>query len=181
MNTISNFKFLISKRCQTLIELLVYTALVVVIGGIVTTMLVVMQRAIAQVTVARRIQATAAVVLERIVRDARVAHDIDELASTLGSRPGRVTFLVRDEGGGPDVSYTFTGTGSTIELRRSGVLEGELVPDNVRATNLVFRQIATPVSTALRVELTLQAEQGHASGTERFYATAVLRDAYQLR
>ena len=160
---------------------MVYTALVVVIGGIVATMLVAMQRAIAQTIVVRRIQATAAVVLERIVRDARVAHDIDELASTLGSHPGSVTLLVRDEGGGPDVSYTFTGTGSTIELRRNGILQGELVPDTVSATNFVFRQVTTPVSTALRIELTLHAEQGHASSTERFYATAVLRDAYNLK
>jgi hypothetical protein len=169
------------RRGQSLVELVVYTGLVVVISAVVTTMLVAMQRAIAQTVVSRRIHAAASVVLERIVRDARVAYDINELASTLGTHPGRVTLLVRGSGGGPDVAYEFTGTGSTIEVRRDGVLQGALVPDNVDATNLVFRQIATPVSTALRIELTLHAEQGHASGTERFYTTAVLRDVYNLQ
>ncbi|MDP3735642.1 MAG: hypothetical protein Q8R39_04420 [bacterium] len=168
------------KLGQTLIELLVYAALVVIIGGIVTTMLVAMQRAIAQTLVARRVQATAAVVLERIVRDARVAHDIDELASTLGVHPGRVTLLVRDEGGGPDVAYAFEAVASALEVRRNGVLEGSLTPDTVSVANLVFREVVTPVSEALRIELTLHAEQGRASSTEKFYVTTVLRDSYQL-
>ncbi len=172
--------FQLPKRGQTLIELLVYAALVVVIGGIVTTMLVAMQRAIAQTLVSRRVQGAAAVVLERIVRDARVAHDIDALASTLGSHPGRVTLLVRDAGGGPDVAYAFEVAASELSVRRNGVLEGSLTPDTVSVTNLVFREIVTPVSEALRIELTLHAEQGRASSTETFYVTTVLRDSYQL-
>ena len=165
---------------QTLIELLTYVALIAVIGGIVTSTLISMQRTVAQTLLVRRVHEAAAVTLERIVRDVRVAYDIDESASAFGTHPGRVTLLTRDAGGGADRAYTFETSGSALVVRENGVLVGAVTPGGVTVTNLVFRKITTPVSEALRVELTLHGAQGRASSTERFYTTAVLRDAYQL-
>lgn len=159
----------------TLIELVVYVAILGALAAIAANTLIIAGASLAEIRAERALNAATAVAMERAVRLVRGAEAIDEALSTLGSSPGALALL------GPETPPAVSrfAVNSEALLLTVGNQTATLTPPGVAVTELVFRRMAAgTTSEAVRIELTLAASSGRATSTLRSYATVVLRNSY---
>ena len=164
------------RRGFTLVEALVYTAVLAIVAGIVVEILVGMTRASARVQLARRINHSAQISLERLTREIRNAQSVNGASSIFNTHPGRLSLTTLNALGLP-TTIEFSLTSTTLQVTE-GSSVSNLTPKNVDVTNLVFRPFNSTNSQGIKVELELSAAQGRATRTEMFYTGAVLRGSY---
>lgn len=167
------------KKGFTLIETIIYTAIIAAIFILVVNSLSIVIKAFNQGRVIIKINNSAEVAMERMAREIRFAYDIDG-SSNLGSHPG---YLVLNT-----YSTSSPETPTTIEfyidsgklMVKEGVLPADqLTSSDLIATNLVFRQItASSTSKAIKIEMAIQGSSGNYQKTGNFYNTAILRRSY---
>ncbi len=162
------------KRGFTLIEILIYTAILAIIFILVVNSLSIVIKAFNQGRVAIKINNSAETAMERMTREIRFAYGVDA-ASTLDH-------LVLN-------SYVLgTETPTTVEfyidsgklMIKEGVSPaGQLTSSDLSVTNLGFRQITTSsMSKAVKIEMTIEDSSGNYQKTEDFYNTIILRRSY---
>ena len=169
-----------SPRCRrgfTVIETVIYTAVLAIVAGIVVEILVGMTRASARVQLARRINHSAEISLERLTREIRNAQSVNTSNSVFNTHPGRLFLNTLDSSGTP-TTMDFTLSSNTLRITEGGSSVSDLTPKRIEVTGLVFRPFNTVVSQGVKVELELSALQGTATRTEMFYTSAVLRRSY---
>jgi len=157
------------KKGFTLIETIIYTAIIAVIFILVVNSLSIVIKAFNQGRVAIKINNSAEVAMERMTREIRFAYDIDA-SSNLDSHPGHLVLNTDVE------FYLDSGKIMIIDRGASAVV---LTSDDLTVTNLVFRQInSSSVSRAVKIEMAIQGSSGNYQKTENFYNTAILRGSY---
>jgi len=169
----SIFNFQFSKRGFTIIELLIYTAILGFVFAFVIGGMLALNRAVVNGRGSRDLNTSAAVALERIVRETKDASSVDVANSILGVHPGKLVL---------NTSNAST-TGGTMEfyisdgqiMIKQGVSTVSLTSASVQISDLVFHYISTTNSMALRVELTVESSS---SPQRMFFDTAVLRESY---
>lgn len=157
------------KKGFTLIETIIYTAIIAVIFILVVNSLTVVIKAFNQGRVIIKINNSAELAMERMTREIRFAYDIDAL-SDLGTNPGHLVLN----------TYVEFYLDSGKLMVKEGVLPaGQLTASDLTVTNLVFRQINAPsISKAVKIEMAIQGSSGNYQKTENFYNTAILRASY---
>jgi len=172
---ISNFEFRVSRTGFTLVEVVVYVAILAVISLFSVNTILVIHASLGEIRLTRALTATAAVAMERTVRTIRDASAVDTVASTFDSSPG---ILVLTGAEVPPLTYRLQLNQASLELDAGGTTS-RLTPPGLHVTNLVFRMIrASTTSEAIKIELTLAASSGKATTTQNLYGTAVLRNSY---
>ena len=166
-----------SARGFSLVEMLFYIALLSLSLLVVMQTLVVVTRSYRVFKVAQHIEQEASAAVERMVREIRDANGVDDVGSTLGSHPGKLLLASTNASGAPR-AVEFSLSGSQLSLKENGVVTGLLTSVKTTISTLIFRKITTTRSKGIKIEMILQAGSGVASTTEKFYATAVLRDSY---
>jgi len=161
-----------SKQGMTMVETLVYVAVLVVLLLAITGMLFSMTRSYAAFVGARNLNASASIALERMTREIRAANSITAGSSVFDTSPGRLTIV------GPATTTEFYIAGDTLYVRENGVDSGALTRSGVSVDSLVFRQLDSGISSGVRIELTLSAVTGTTTKTEQFSAFSVLRNSY---
>ncbi|MDO8482863.1 MAG: hypothetical protein Q7S86_03535 [bacterium] len=161
----------------SLVETIIYTGLLALILFAVTNMMLLMSHSYNYLKLSRHIHVSAVTALDRMVRDIRNAQSVDTGQSTLGTSPGVLTLNTSTVSGTPQ-TVQFYVSGGGIRVKQDGVDVGPVTLPDVALTNLVFRQISTGISSAVKIELTLQAGVGPSARSANFYATAILRDSY---
>lgn len=160
----------------TLVEIIVYIAILGVLSVVAVNTLLLIHRSLADIRVKRMLNETAAVVMERTVRVIRDAKAVNVGASTFDASPGVLSLTGSET---PALTYTFFRTSGTLNLVIGSASPEALTPPGVTVTSLIFRHItASTTSHAIRVEVTLAASSGRATTTQNFYDTAVLRNSY---
>jgi len=163
------------KKGMTLVEAVVYIAItVILIVGIVGTVVFVI-RTLGDLKASRDVRNSAVTVLERIGRDLRQAESVNGAASSFDSHPGNVLL---NTGGTPGTIEFYIESGG-IKVREDGVYLGDLTLLTVTVTNLIFRQTDTTNSEGVKVEITLQNNDGTVVNATSFYTSGVLRGSYQ--
>ena len=155
----------------SLIEVVVYVAILAVISVVAVNTLLLIHRALAEIRTTRAMNATAAVAMERMVRTIR---DAKSVTSILG------TTLVLTGSEATPITYTFDVDANTLRLD-SGSGPVALTPPGVTVSGLTVQKIDLTTggkSEAVKVVLTLQASSGKTMKTQSFYGTAVLRNSY---
>ena len=168
------------RKGLSLIEIILYVALLGLLLVAVVNLTLTIATVYAKARVVRAVNQQAVAGMERMVREIRLAHGIDNAASTFGTHPGVI-----------ELDTIVSPTDTTVTTRRfllSGsilALEEGLSPavaltNRVDVTNLVFHDIDTGASgrRAVRIEMTATAGQGKLQTTQTFYETAVLRGSY---
>ncbi|MEK7647295.1 MAG: hypothetical protein AAB378_02905 [Patescibacteria group bacterium] len=163
----------------TLVEMVIYAAILAVISVLVVNTILMMVRSIGFFRSVRDINSSAEISMERMVREVRLAASIDVADSVLGSSPGRLTLNTIDLVTEIPQKITFLIDSGKISLQYDGEAVRALTSDAVTVSRLVFTEIANSTSTpAVRVEMSFQAGGGAYQKSDNFYGTAVLRRSY---
>ena len=167
------------KRGFSLVETLFYVALLALSLLVVMQTLLVLTRSYAAFRAAGRIERDAALSLERMVREVRGANNIADAGSVFGVHPGRLRLNTTTAAGAArTVEFSVSGGALLLEEAEDGTAAGALTSSTTTVSNLVFRKITTTRSQGVKIEMTLSSGSGAAARSERFYATAVLRNSY---
>jgi len=160
-------------RGVTLIETLVYIAVMLVLSGALFLTFFSLDTVLVRNKVERELTDSASVSLERMSRAIRSAGSVNTGLSTLGSSPGA---LAVQEG---TTTTRFYISGNNLMMSVNGVVLGPLTADGVTVESLVFTRYVGVSSEMVRVALTLSSDNPAASSTRTFYTSAVLRGSYE--
>lgn len=165
----------VSTRGMTLVEMLVYVALLVAVLVVIVNSLIVVMGAYRTLTATRDVHASAVASMDRLAFDLRRALRVDTSASAFDTHPG-VLAVVVDEGGA-EHTYTYSLSGEALALARDGVSQGFLSRATSTAiTSLVFRHLNDGAAQAVRIEMTIEADGGKGTTTASFFDTFTLRN-----
>lgn len=165
------------RRGFTIIETLVYLSILALMLVAVVAVLLNMSRVYNTLTSNRTLNASAVASMERIVREIRQANSIDVANSIFNVNPGKLVLNTTDENGAV-TTVEFSVSNGLLAIKQGGNTLGPLNLSSTTVDSLVFRQISTAVSDAVKVELVLTSSYLASSKTERFYSTAILRGSY---
>ncbi len=177
-------KKLISYKLQTdkgftLMEALIYVAIIALLTVVVVNTAMVMTVTSAKARLKQNILGEGGVSLERLVREIRLADSVDVSGSTFGVHPG-VLKLNTIIGASDETSTTreFYLTGNTLMMKEGS---DDAVPftENINITRLVFYHIDTATtSKAITIEMTAEDTVRKLTESRTFYTTSVLRRSY---
>lgn len=159
----------------TLVETIIYVAAFAILSTAALQATIVVMKSFYTLRLNQSVNVSATVALERMSREIRNAYDIDTAQSTLGSSPGRLTINTKDELGANITIEFYVDSASKLNMKVDGVDNGPLVTKTVTVTNLVFRQITTTYSKAIKIEMTLHDSRGATTQSSKYYDTIVLR------
>lgn len=158
----------------TLVEMIIYIAFFAVLSVLATEALMVVMKSFYTLRLTQNINQSATTALERMSREVRNAYDIDTVGSTFNTNPGYLTLRTKDASGA-NTTVEFYVNENQIKMKEGGVDKGSLVSKSTTVTNLVFRQITTTNSKAIKIEMSLHDAHGLLTRDAVFYDTIVLR------
>lgn len=177
--SLCSFRFTL-KRGVSLLETLLYVAIVALLTVIVVNTAAVMITASGKARLKRNILGEAGVAVERMVREIRLADSVIVSESVLGAHPGvlKMNSIVGVNDDTPITRELYL-SGSTLMMKEGGA-DPRALTEKVAVTNLVFHHIITSATTseAVVLELTAEDELKKIKETRTFNATAVLRRSY---
>lgn len=158
----------------TLIEAIIVITLVAIVLSVVSSTLVVMVKSFSSIGRTRVLTTGTSAALERLAREARDAKNINA-SSVLGISPSTL-ILDTTTLAGADTTITFSVVGGTLVLQQAGVT-ASLTPSYLTVESFLVKQLNTPVSKAIKVDLAASDERG-----ERLeillHDTIILRGSY---
>lgn len=158
----------------TLVEMIIYIAFFAVLSVLAIEALMVVMKSFYTLRLTQNINQSATTALERMSREIRNAYDIDTAGSTFNTNPGHLTLRTKDAFGA-NTTMEFYVSGNQIGIKEGGVDKGFLVAKSTTVTNLVFRQITTTNSKAVKIEMSLHDMHGVLTRDAVFYDTILLR------
>ena len=171
-------KYKTKKQGIAIIELLIYSAILAVMSILVVNTIILMTRSFGRFNVSRNINNSVEVAMERMTREIRLADSVDFISSDFDIHPGRLTLNTVDSLNQPTTVEFFAST--TVLMLREGILDPQpLTSSAVDMTNLIFREdTSSSTSKAIKIEISLQADNGKYQKTDNFYNTVILRRSY---
>ena len=164
-------------RGFSLIETLVYIAVLSLVSTLFVNTLLAMNRSYAVLETVMMLDRAATAGMERMTREIRAATDVDTLQSTLGVSPGVLTVNQIDETGAVSRA-AFSILNEVLHISRDGVDQGSLLPPRIAAESLIFRLIDSGKSKAVKIEMRLLSVAGR-TRSESYYTTVILRGSYR--
>ena len=161
----------------TLLEAVVYTAVVALLFVIVVNTLLAVVSLYNEFDVYRDLQDSAVTASERITREIRNANQVSTSGSTFGTHPGELVLSSTNESGDP-ITLEFRLSGDVLHLYKDGVDQGPLTSTEVAVSELVFRHSVATTSELIRLDLELTGEEGAADLIRSFHVSTVLRGSY---
>lgn len=175
--TIYNIRY--TKRGFTLLEAVVYIAILSLIFVVAAHTTIVATSAFGKSRVKRALAAEGHAAMERILREVRLAHGIDEEGSVFGANPGALKLETRvSASDATETTRTFDLLQGVARLTEDG--ENPLpLSRGVLITELTFARIGTPDNPrAVRVTLAAESAYKTLRDARKFYGTAVMRGGY---
>jgi Tfp pilus assembly protein PilW len=139
----------------SLVELIVYTAIMTIVVSALTLTGVSLLRTFGYMQASADVAETATVALERITREVRFAYNVDTGASTMLVSPGVLELETTDEGGNP-TTVTITLNSGRVWMTRGGGESTPLTRNSVTITNLVFTHTVGTHTQAVRIDMTAE-------------------------
>ncbi len=163
------------KKGFSLVETIVYIALLAIIFIVVINSLVAIMSSYYSIKSSKDIENSAMLGLDRIERDIKNAASISSISTS--TNPNSITVNTFDANGNPLVSQFYVATG-TLSVNENGSYSGPLSVSGVKVTSLLFSPINTGNSSGVRIQMTLQAGTSSAFKVKNFYDTAMMRGSY---
>lgn len=175
--TIYNIRY--TKRGFTLLEAVVYIAILSLIFVVAVHTTIVATSAFGKSRVKSALAAEGFLAMERVLHEIRLAHGIDNDASVFGANPGVLKLKTRvSASDAMETTRTFDISSGILRLKEAS---GAPLPlsGSIEITELTFTRIGTPDNPrAVRVTLAAESSYKTLRDTRKFYGTAVLRGGY---
>lgn len=175
--SMNNF-FMRQRSCgTTLVELIVYIAVLAVMATVIIGGIVQMSRVYGRVRLDRRVTAAAQTALERMVREIRLAKTVEIVDADTINLTTYADFNPDVETIIPTTTRQVTRTGTQVLLDNVPITESD-----VSVNSLTFfaldRSHSTAGSQAVRIEMAVEAGSGDYKVSRVYSALAVLRNSY---
>ena len=155
----------------SLVEVMIYSALLAVFATAVISSLIVFMRSFAELRTNQLLFQNGQTAIERMSREIRAAASVGTSTSVFGSSPG---ILALNESATSSVSF-YVNAGA-IALGKNGAYYGSLTNSSaVSIESLIFRKISTPKGDAIKIELSIKDITRENGRVENFYDTIALR------
>lgn len=157
----------------SLIEMLVYLGVLTIIFVVVINTLLSFSGSYRALSVQRIVEHSAVGALERMTRDIRNATSIDTANSTFGTSPGVLTIITTQN----SVSTTtkFYVQSGTLKVDVNGTYVGPLTLSNVTVTSLIFTNLTSAHSSAVKIDLTLFGRLGTTTKSLPYHSTVIIK------
>lgn len=163
----------------TLVEMVIYIAILSIIVVLVTSSILVMSKSLSSIQTSRKINNFAETSLERIVREIRFADSVDTLNSTFGVSPGVLKLNTIDPTSEIQGTVEFYLSGLDLMIKEGNNPPEDITPSSLSITDLIFYNIVIPdVSESIKVEVEVTGSGIYGDKTEKFYSTIVLKRSY---
>ncbi|MEX0918357.1 MAG: hypothetical protein WDZ85_00080 [Candidatus Paceibacterota bacterium] len=153
----------------TLIEAIVYIAILTVILVAVMLLVVVMLRSLSGIRANHTLMQGAEAGLERLLREVRKTGSINLTASVFDTSPGRLVLISTDSGNN-QITQDFYVDNGRLLLSTNGATGLDLLPQSADLDSLIFRQFD---NVGVKIEMTISDSRTDAG--RAFYSSAVLR------
>lgn len=161
------------KKGYTLVEMVVYVAILSIITVVIANTLVSFSRSYRDLLALRIVDHSGIDAMERITRDTRSATTVDLANSTLGTSPGVLTLIKTTN----SISTTtkFYIQNGILKTDVNGTYSGPLTLSKASVTNLVFTKINSSVGSAVKVDMTIGATVGAVTKNKNYHSTIILK------
>lgn len=164
----------IKNKGFSLIEMIIYVAIMAMILVVIVNMLSVMILSQKKIKSHRIIEHSVNVAFERMTREIKSAESIDFNESVFGGNPGKLVLNTYNQDGGLKQIEFFIENG--ILKFKDGDLVGPLVDQKSQVANLIFYNLAEGNVRAVRIMMSISAGNGQFQKTETFYTGATIRN-----
>jgi type II secretory pathway pseudopilin PulG len=164
---------LIKKRGYTLIEMVLYVSILALFFVVIVNSLISFTRPYREVLALRLLDRSGLESLERITRDIKTASSVDVINSVLGVSPG--TLVLTATYSGVSTTTKFYLDGGVLKVDVNGIYEGPLTSASTTVSSLIFYRMTNTISSAIKVDMTLQTSISSTTKTKIFHTTAVLK------
>ena len=157
----------------SLVELIIYISILTLIIVIIVNTTISFTTSYRRLIALRTVEHSAEDAMERMTRDIRGAKTVDNAKSTLGTSPGILTIISTISG----VSTTtkFYLQNGILKLDINGTYFGPLSLSNASTTSLIFRDLSSGISHAIKIDMAVTATSGPITTTKTFHSTIILR------
>ncbi|MCI5108292.1 MAG: prepilin-type N-terminal cleavage/methylation domain-containing protein [Candidatus Pacebacteria bacterium] len=162
-----------SNKGYTLVEAVVYIAVMAILFIIISNSLISIIGTYKEFDTRRDLQSAAIFSFERLTREIREAESVSVAGSFFGTSPG-ILVLSKIEGGNP-VVLEFKLSGTSLHVYKDGADQGPLTASGVSVNSLIFNHSTNDHSELVKMQLTLQSGEL----IRDFYTSTVLRGAYE--
>jgi type II secretory pathway pseudopilin PulG len=166
----------------TLVEMVIYLAMMVVITVALIRSLVVVFASNRASFADSNIRNSAYSAMESMIEQIRASQSIDMVDSVLApSQSGVLELNQVDNVGNPYLTKFSTSSAGALNLSQGSTtpsLVGPVTYNGTKVTSLMFTPINTGDSQSVRIQMQLTATQNNQIKTMWFYDTIVLRDSY---
>ena len=165
-------------RGFTLIEMVVYIAIIAVVFALVLTGMISLYRASTTARESREQNLAATIALERMSREIRDAKSILVASSTFSTTPGKLV-IKTDNASTTGGYYTFNLATSSVFITANAA-SSTLTGSEARVTELRFWRIVATNSEAVRIKMSVT-NKASTTDVRTFYDTIVLRESYDAQ
>ena len=165
----------------SLIETIIYTAILAVTTIFVVNSLLKTVSAFNSFRVSKQINASAISAMEKMTREIKSADQVDKINSVFDTNPSKLIINKTDPNTGAPAVIEFSVSNSRLTIKKDNDAPIALTSSGTEVINLIFRQVATSTnqrSEAIKIEMTIKSGYGNYQKTENFYDTIVLRGSY---
>lgn len=162
----------------TLVEMLVYVAVLVLVFGVLIQSFLTLSEAYLTIRIEQKLHAAGLSVVDRLNADLRGGIVLDDVNSVYDVHPGKLSMTTAVATTTTSVHEIYVENGRVV-VDVDTVREGPLTPDDITVTDLVFERIDTINSVAVRYDVTLAYATASATTSMTLHNTIVMRGTYQ--
>lgn len=162
----------------TLVETLLYAVGSALLLAVIATSISYSYRWYRNIVLIPNLDQTAGLLIDRISRDIRAGDTLDSGQSVFNSASGSIGINALDVSKNP-VTHYYTLQNGHIMYQMNGGTSARVSPANVTVSELRFTQIATPLSNAVRVTISIEYISNNGTSTNTYSALAIMRNSYQ--
>lgn len=167
------------QKGYTLIEIVIYVAILAALSALVINTIIIMFSAFAKARLSQRIAIDGETALERLTRETRLASSVNDGQSVLDINLSVLALnSVKSAIDPAPVLKRFFVSDNRLVLQENSDPPVYLTSPKSAVSQFLISKIATAKSEAIKISLTVEAKSGSAESGRSFYNTVILRGSY---
>ena len=161
-----------TKSGHSLVEMLIYVGILSIVSILVVSTLLSFTKSYRDLGALRIVEHSGINSMERMIRDITNTTVVDVANSSFDTNPGVLTIIATAN----SVSTTtkFYVENNILKVNVNGIYSGPLSLSNASISNLVFKQLDSGISKAIKIDMTIQGVVGGIIKTRSFHSTVIL-------